>query len=159
MSTYKPTWNKISFAFVTKGFHFLLMHISRQFFIPPSIRPFILSISGIKFKNKKKVFIGTDVLFDTLKGTKTFIGENVYITTGVKIINHYPVINGSDGIKEFKKGDIYISDNVFIGMNTLIIKPITIGKGAIVGAGSVVTKDIPKNAIVAGNPASIVGYI
>ena len=43
-------------------------------------------------------------------------------------------------------------------MNALIIKPITIGKGAVIGAGAVVTKDVPPGNIVGGNPATIIGY-
>jgi acetyltransferase-like isoleucine patch superfamily enzyme len=52
---------------------------------------------------------------------------------------------------------ILIEDNVFIGMNCLILKGVTIGEGSVVGAGSVVTKSVPPGAIVAGNPARIVG--
>lgn len=158
MVNHKPTWNTFSLSFIKKSFKYILLHISRQFFIPPSFRPIILTFCGIEFQNKKNVFIGTDVLFDCLKGTKTVIGNNVYITTGVKLINHYPIISPKNGITEFKTGNIFIEDNVFIGMNSLIIKPVTIGKGAIIGAGSVVTKDIPQDAIVGGNPAKIISY-
>ena len=48
---------------------------------------------------------------------------------------------------------IYIDDGVFIGANCIILKGIHIGKKAIIGAGSVVTKDIPQEEIWAGNPA------
>ncbi|WP_431158342.1 acyltransferase [Winogradskyella poriferorum] len=129
-----------------------------KYFITPSFRTLILKWCGITFIDRKSVFIGTDVLFDNLKGTKTIIGKNVTITTGTKIINHYPVLSSS-GVTEYSTGDIWIGDNVFIGMNSLIIKPITIGNGAVIGAGSIVTKDVPKKAIVAGNPAKIVDYI
>ena len=50
---------------------------------------------------------------------------------------------------------IVIEDDVFIGMNCLILKGVTIGRGSVVGAGSVVTDDVPPDAIVAGNPARI----
>lgn len=159
MENHKATWNKFSLAFFRKAFKFILLHLSRQFFIPPSLRPFLLKFCGVEFKNSKKVFIGTDVLFDNLKNTKTIIGSNVLITTGVKILNHFPVITQNEGVTEFKVGNVIIEDNVFIGMNSLIIKPVTIGKGAIIGAGSVVTKDIPEGAIVGGNPAKIIGHI
>ncbi len=51
---------------------------------------------------------------------------------------------------------IVIKDDAWIGMNAIILKGVTIGKGAIVGAGSVVTKNVPDWTIVAGNPAVIV---
>ena len=51
---------------------------------------------------------------------------------------------------------ISIGDDVFIGMNCIILKGITIGQAAVVGAGSVVTHDIPSKVIVAGNPARVV---
>ena len=48
-------------------------------------------------------------------------------------------------------------DDVTIGPNVCIIGAITIGKGAVIGAGAVVVKDVPENAIVAGNPAKVIG--
>jgi acetyltransferase-like isoleucine patch superfamily enzyme len=51
---------------------------------------------------------------------------------------------------------ITIEDDVFIGMNCLILKGVTIGRGSVVGAGSVVTRSVPPGVIVAGNPAQVV---
>ena len=51
---------------------------------------------------------------------------------------------------------IHICDKVWIGFNAIILKGVTIGEGAIVGAGSVVTKDVPPWTVVAGNPARVV---
>ena len=52
---------------------------------------------------------------------------------------------------------VEIGDDVFIGMNALILKGVCIGERAVVGAGSVVSRDIPAGAIVAGNPARVIG--
>jgi acetyltransferase-like isoleucine patch superfamily enzyme len=51
---------------------------------------------------------------------------------------------------------IIIQDDVFIGMNSLILKGVNIGSGVIIGAGSVVTHDIPSGMIAAGNPAKVI---
>ena len=51
---------------------------------------------------------------------------------------------------------IVIEDDVFIGMNALILKGVTLGTGCVVGAGSVVSRDVPPRTIVAGNPAKVV---
>nr|WP_272505012.1 DapH/DapD/GlmU-related protein [Salinibacter ruber] len=51
---------------------------------------------------------------------------------------------------------IVIENDVFVGMEALILKGVTIGEGAVVGAGSVVTQDVPRRAVVAGNPATVV---
>lgn len=51
-----------------------------------------------------------------------------------------------------------IGNNVIIGANCVIIGDVSIGDGAIIGAGSVVTKSVPQNAIVVGNPAKIIKY-
>lgn len=50
---------------------------------------------------------------------------------------------------------IVIKDDVFIGMNCLILKGVCLGNGCVIGAGSVVTKDVPAGAVAAGNPAKI----
>lgn len=58
-----------------------------------------------------------------------------------------------------KRAKITIKDKAWIGFNSIILKGVTIGEGAIVGAGSVVTKDVPDWTIVAGNPAKIIREI
>lgn len=52
--------------------------------------------------------------------------------------------------------DIVIGDDILIGVNCIILKGVHIGDRSIVGAGSVVTKDVPSDTIVAGNPAKVI---
>ena len=54
---------------------------------------------------------------------------------------------------------VNIGDDVWIGCNALILRGVTIGEGSIVSAGAVVTKDVPPNCMVAGNPAKVVKYL
>jgi acetyltransferase-like isoleucine patch superfamily enzyme len=56
------------------------------------------------------------------------------------------------------KGPIFLEDDVWIGDNALILSGVRIGQGAVVAAGSVVVKDVPKYAIVGGNPAKVIKY-
>jgi acetyltransferase-like isoleucine patch superfamily enzyme len=57
---------------------------------------------------------------------------------------------------KLRTAPVIISDNVWIGMNATILKGVTIGENSVVAAGSVVTKSVPANTVVAGNPAVIV---
>jgi acetyltransferase-like isoleucine patch superfamily enzyme len=54
---------------------------------------------------------------------------------------------------------VIIGNSVWIGVNSTILKGVTIGEGSVVGAGSVVTKDVPPWTIVAGNPARVIREI
>lgn len=54
---------------------------------------------------------------------------------------------------------VHIKKNVWIGVNVTILPGVTIGENAIVGAGSVVTKDVPDNAVVVGTPAKVIKYL
>lgn len=84
------------------------------------------------------------------------IGSNCQITDGVKIFTH----GGGNAIREKNPkfdcfGKVNIGDFVYIGNNSLIMPGVTIENNVLIGAGSVVTKSIPPNVIVAGNPAKI----
>jgi acetyltransferase-like isoleucine patch superfamily enzyme len=57
---------------------------------------------------------------------------------------------------EIRTRPVTIKDNVWIGMNAVILKGVTIGENSIVAAGAVVSKDVPPNVVVAGNPAVVV---
>jgi acetyltransferase-like isoleucine patch superfamily enzyme len=54
---------------------------------------------------------------------------------------------------------VRIADNVWVGMNAIILKGVTIGENSVVAAGAVVSRDVPANVIVAGNPAAVVRHL
>ncbi len=106
--------------------------------------------------------IGTNNrIFILSLGTEPYlirIGNHCTITAGVIFLTH----DGSCWIyrEEMpdlnKYGTIEIKDNCFIGINSILMPNITIGPNSIVGAGSVVTKDVPPDTIVAGVPAKVI---
>jgi acetyltransferase-like isoleucine patch superfamily enzyme len=92
------------------------------------------------------------------------IEDNVFIGHGVTFINDsYPCATTLEGIlqteNDWKVEPTIIKRGASIGSGATILSNINIGENAIVGAGSVVTKDVPPNAIVAGNPAKVLRYI
>jgi len=118
---------------------------------------------GEQYARQIGVKIGTECrIYTTHFGSEPFlieIGNRVTITSGVKIITH----DGSTWLTRDKKGRRYlfkkviIGNEVFIGVNSIIMPGVIIEDNVIIAAGSVVTKSIPKNSIVAGNPAKIIG--
>ena len=58
-----------------------------------------------------------------------------------------------------RQGRVVISENVYIGSNTVVLRGVTIGENSVIGACSVVTKDVPSNCIAAGNPCKVIKYL
>lgn len=112
-------------------------------------RPLFCKIGGVQIENYSKTFIGESVTFDTNYPQDIWVEEGVRITIGCILLTHFKDTKTGS----YTRGKIHIKRGAYIGCNTIICKPVTIGENAIVGAGSVVTKDIPANQVWAGNPA------
>jgi len=98
--------------------------------------------------------IERSVKLDKLYPEGIHIGQNTLIAGGTMILSH-------DHCKRVGNNqpyliDTYIGKNCFIAVNAIILPGVKIGDEVIVGAGAVVTKDIPSNCVVAGNPAKII---
>ncbi|CAN1599904.1 acyltransferase [Pseudomonas mediterranea] len=109
---------------------------------------------GVNFAGEVTIYGSSYEMFSTEPYLVT-LGDNVFISIKAKFVCH----DGST--LPFRKdipdlelaGEINVGDNVFIGMGALILPNVRIGNNCIVGANSVVTKDVADGTIVAGNPA------
>lgn len=121
-----------------------------------------------KWVSEKKIFreTGANIYFQPRKlpadPELIKLHNNITIASGVTFITHdvFRLIFNNMGYEHnFGRslGCIEIMDNVAIGSNSIILPDVRIGPNAIVGAGSIVTKDVPEGKIVAGNPAKVIG--
>ena len=109
---------------------------------------------GVSIGNN--VLIGQDVKWSSEPYLIT-IGNNVQVTNGVKFFTH----GGGNVIRKYSRdfdsfGKIIIHDWVYIGSCSLIMPGVTLGEGSLIAAGSVVTKSVPPNSVVGGNPARFI---
>lgn len=115
---------------------------------------------GCRFLHGGKVFLGRNAVVNhgcLLDGRRypVRIGANVSIgpEASVLTLGHDP----QSPMFADRGGEVAIGDRVWIAYRAVILPGVTIGEGAVVGAGAVVTGDVPPYAIVAGNPARVVG--
>jgi acetyltransferase-like isoleucine patch superfamily enzyme len=108
-----------------------------------------------------------------ISAQKVTIGDDVMISWGTTIVDHnshaITFSQRANDVTEWRKGNkdwsnvvcspVHIENKVWIGFNVIILKGVHIGEGAIVGAGSVVTKDVAPWTIVGGNPAKLIREI
>lgn len=117
----------------------------------------LAKLGGVKIEGQRG-FIGKDVSFDTIRPDLVIIEDGAYITEGCVIYTHHldtRIFHTGKG-DWWRYGGVRICRNAFIGSHSIICNSVTIGEGAVVGAGSVVTKDIPSYEIWGGNPAKFI---
>ena len=151
---------------------FIVMKLHFVGYIPSHhIRRFFYRLCGVKigkgstihmearFYNPRNIKIGNDSIIGegvVLDGRdKLFIGDHVDIASEVMIYNAEHDVQSVD-FGAVKK-PVVIEDYVFIGPRAIILPGVKIGRGAVVGAGAVVTKDVESFAIVGGVPAQKIG--
>ncbi len=145
---------------------FLLKYVMNWVILSPiaprKLRPGIWRIVGCKVG--KDVFIGTNVSFDTGHAELIELEEHAHIAGHSILLCHQRNLSdycvGDDYAKlPYKTGKIILKKGCLVGTHTLIMPGVTVGEGAIVGAYSLVTKDIPAWTIAVGRPAKVVKII
>lgn len=108
---------------------------------------------------KYRFFYGMDIGDNTGINRKAKLDTNVY-PQGIHIGKNCNILAGAiilshDACRSLKT-DTYIGDNTIVGIRSIVLPGVKVGNHVIIGAGSVVTKDIPDHCIVAGNPAKVI---
>ena len=117
-----------------------------------SIRIPMLRCAGVKIG--RRTYISRKAKIDLHRQGNVIIGSDTGITHGCIVLSHDAAARLLK--KEFAKTTI-IGNDCFLGVNAIILPGVRVGDHAIVAAGAVVTKDVEPGAIVAGNPAKVIG--
>ncbi|HAS6214060.1 TPA: N-acetyltransferase [Vibrio vulnificus] len=133
-----------------------------------SIWQYAVILSGAKIGRNCNVCAHTFIENDVILGDRVTVKSGVYLWDGIEIENDVfigPCVTFTNDkfprSKEYPELflKIKIQQGASIGANATILPGVTIGKNAMVGAGSVVTKDVPPMAVVVGNPAKVIRFI
>jgi acetyltransferase-like isoleucine patch superfamily enzyme len=128
------------------------------FFAPWPARSFLHRARGVRIG--KDVFLGSLVVLDDAYPEHITIEDHVQVSAGAKIVAHDSSLhNVFEGRLPTYIGPVVVKQYVYVGSGALILPGVTIGEHAIVGAGAVVTSDVPSRAVVVGVPARIVGTV
>ncbi|NMG16644.1 acyltransferase [Aromatoleum bremense] len=104
-------------------------------------------------------------IYTLLDGTEPFlieIGDRVTITEGVVVLTHdgaTRLVRKPSGSRCYRYGRVIIESDVFVGVRSIIMPGVTIGRESVVAAGSVVTASVPPGSVVAGAPARVISSI
>lgn len=155
----KRGWTTVRNAFLMK--HFMNSSILSPF-LPRKVRPWVLKKIGCHVG--KNVFIGSDVWIDTGHSDLIYIDDHVHVSGRTVLLCHKRDLTdyyvGDDyATKPYIKAPIHLCKGCSTGTDTIIMPGVTVGEGAIIGAGSLVTKSIPAWTIAVGRPARVVKQI
>lgn len=150
-------WGKIWYILIWK-----IMQIQKLCVLNPfslKIRPWLWKLTGVNVKGNIK--IGYDVYYDVGYAHLITIEDGVWIASQSLLLCHKRIIEDyyiDDDYNKlpYKTGVIHLKKGCCVGMGSKIMPGVTIGEGAIIGVGSVVTKDVPAWTIAVGNPAKVI---
>ena len=172
LSISEGEYGNISFLFALKRLFkrykngFLLKYCMFSVVLAPFnsrfIRPKLWKWMGVKVGNN--VFIGYDVLIDSTYAEMIELEDNVHIANRCILLCHQRDLSdyrkGDDYAKlKYENGSIKLKKGCLIATNTMIMPGVIVGEGAIVGAYSLVTRDIPAWTIATGRPAKVIRSI
>lgn len=124
---------------------------------PHTLAALLHKARGVRIAHPSRVRIGGNVLIDSLYPELVEIEDDVFVTRGCVIVAHMtPTPYLRRYIPEVEFGRVRIKRGAYIGVHSIILPGVTIGEGAIIGAGSVVTKDVPDLSVAVGNPARVI---
>ena len=145
------------------------------YLLPPFLRWFILKLmlgrlgsdclidSNVYFRYPWKVFLGNGVSINNNVQILSSLASSegvVTIKDGAVIAPYVLILTATHDYSTLELSDtsspVVINEHAWIGAGSIILPGVNIGKNAVVGAGSVVTKDVPDNAVVAGTPSKII---
>lgn len=140
------------------------------------------SFGALVLQKKSKLLVNGD--FSMFEGSSIFLAENAllelgnnsFINTNTTIDCYHHIVIGSDcaisdnvriqdsdshfiienGVRKINTSPVIIGNHVWIGKNSIILKGVSIGDGAVIAAGAVVTKNVPPRCLVGGNPAKVI---
>jgi acetyltransferase-like isoleucine patch superfamily enzyme len=104
-----------------------------------------------------RCFIGDDVLLDVRGGIT--LGNDVTISNRVSVVSHINVGYKDHPLQKAyptREAKVILEDGCYIGTGAILLPGVKIGENAVVGAGAVVTKDVPKNCVAVGVPAKVI---
>ena len=159
-----------SFAFIKALFssflYYLHEHVMWRKRINSSVNNYRIH-SRASLRNAQNIYLGKNVRITmdcciwAGENSKIIFGDDVLVGPGVKIIcsNHGTELNGIPmSLQSRTEKDIIIGNDVWIGANSVLVSGVKVNDGAIIAAGSVVTKEVPSETMVGGIPAKIIKH-
>ena len=133
--------------FITRVKNWLLQVTAQHAPGARTVRVWLHRMRGVELG--RDVFIGTDVIIETAYPKLVSMGDRASLSVRTIVMAH----NRGDAVSSDQQPTVRIGSDVYVGAGAIILPGVTLGEGAVVAAGSVVSRPVPPRTVVRGNPA------